>query len=192
MTDTPAAMAREAALHFEAKKTGFGQAQDGWSLTLRIQHADVPDAVRDALKGTRYMVAMVEIGHDEMPVNRKGGGADTVPAQSTVETAPRQTGTIDKPQSGGARKRFEELSAPQQSGVLCNDPVFWKYLEERQWPHHRTVKRMYPGLEGEPLAAEVVRSICGVTSRSTLHDNATWSALVLDYRLWQRSPEFVE
>jgi hypothetical protein len=65
---SPANLARATAVHFEAKKTGFGQAQDGWSLTLRIQHDDVPAAVRDAKKGTRYVVALVEIGDDELPV----------------------------------------------------------------------------------------------------------------------------
>ena len=62
-----ATIASENAVHFEAKKTGFGQAQDGWSLTLRIQDDDVPDNVRDARKGTRFMVALVEIDDDEAP-----------------------------------------------------------------------------------------------------------------------------
>lgn len=57
--------ARDLAMGFEAKKTGFGQAQDGWSLTLRIQDADLPPQVRDAKKGTRYMVALVELADDE-------------------------------------------------------------------------------------------------------------------------------
>lgn len=76
-----AAAARDAAVHFEAKKTGFGQAQDGWSLTLRIQHDDVPAHIRDSRKGTRYMVVLVEIDDNEeakkpAPIIANGHRAD--------------------------------------------------------------------------------------------------------------------
>lgn len=107
--------AREMAAHFEAKKTGFGQAQDGWSLTLRIQDGEVPPAVRDAKKGTRYMVALVELNDDETP-------KDTAPASSVVRAAGR--GAAD---GGRNTQRQPQHPYVKRAWQLCADTLFQLY-----------------------------------------------------------------
>lgn len=63
--------ARAAAVHFEAKKDALSQLQSGnWKLTFTVQPGDVPMELLKASMGTRYMVALVEIGDDEQPVEK--------------------------------------------------------------------------------------------------------------------------
>lgn len=169
----PATTAREAAVHFEAKKTGFGQAQDGWSITLRIQDEDVPPHVRDAKKGTRFMVALVEIGDDEKPVVR-----EHFPPRSSVQSVTAlASGAKEK-------KRFDEMAPAQQAGILCNELAFRVYLNERPDVE-------FPCSTPEE-AAFIVRELCEVNSRADITPtNVKWSSLVLAYRIWQREPEFI-
>ena len=176
-----AELARAASVHFEAKKTGFGQAQDGWSLTLRIQDVDVPPNVRDAKKGTRFMVALVEIGDDEQPLPPHSAAATPRPAH-----APQPLPVGENKQ----KRPFGEMAPSQQAGMLCHDLAFQKFLAEEhpdRWVELRARK------PSEPLsdrAKAIVYQLCKVTSRTQIDaDNADWSALVLAYRLWQRHPE---
>jgi hypothetical protein len=63
--------ARELAVYFEAKKDSLAQRQSGeWKLAFTVQPGDVPTDLLKAAMGTRYMVALVEIGDDETPVER--------------------------------------------------------------------------------------------------------------------------
>jgi hypothetical protein len=181
-----AELARAASVHFEAKKTGFGQAQDGWSLTLRIQDVDVPPNVRDAKKGTRFMVALVEIGDDEQPL-----------PPHPAEAAPRPALTAPQPQPVGENKQkrsFEDMAPSQQAGMLSQDLSFQRFLAEEyhdQWigVGWEDGERIAPAIR----AGVLVRTLCKVNSRAEIRsDNAEWSALVLAYRLWQRHPELSE
>lgn len=58
----------EAAVHFEGVVTFKKQDSKGYHLHLVIDPALVPEAIMRAWVGTRYMVAMAEIGDDEKPV----------------------------------------------------------------------------------------------------------------------------
>lgn len=173
-----AAKAREAALSFEAKKTGFGQAQDGWSLTLRIQDIDVPDSVAKAKKGTRFMVVLVEIGDDEQPVSQRDNVATPAVTPRSVST-PEPTGDEIK----------SKKSAAQIAGYLCTLPLFWKFLEEKfsdDW--HRNGAGS--GITKEQIAKECIYDICTVTSRTQLTDkNIEWNALRIAFQLWENHPE---
>jgi hypothetical protein len=94
--------ARAAALHFEAKKNGLSQTQDGtWKLSLTA--LDLPTPVLEAHMGTRFMVALVEIGDDEQPINHE--------QKARVE-----------------RKPFHELPRSQQAGILCGDEKFHRFI----------------------------------------------------------------
>jgi hypothetical protein len=92
----------------------------------------------------------------------------------------------DKPQPAAparAKRDWDELSYPQQSGILCNESAFWKFLDEVE------------GLStsGPETAAEAIRELCGILSRSELGTNQKagkiWSRLVSSYRVWQQHPE---
>jgi hypothetical protein len=61
------ALAREAAVHCEAKKHGYRQTQDGIVVSFVLHPEEIPDALATASLGTRYMLALVEIGEDEKP-----------------------------------------------------------------------------------------------------------------------------
>ena len=64
--------ARQNALQIEAKKDGLSQMQSGeWTLKLKIHANDIPTPLLTATMGTRYMLAMVEIGDDEEPVQQE-------------------------------------------------------------------------------------------------------------------------
>jgi hypothetical protein len=65
-----ATIARENALHCEAKKHAYRQTQDGVVVSFVLHPQDLPDGLATAALGTRYMLALVEIGDDEKPVKQ--------------------------------------------------------------------------------------------------------------------------
>ncbi len=102
---TVAARARQAALQVEAKKDSLRQHQDGtWKVTFTVSPTDMPAALLSAPPGTRYVVALVEVDGNEMPVQR----------------APR---AVQKPS-----RRWDELSLPEQAGIRCQEARFAEFL----------------------------------------------------------------
>jgi hypothetical protein len=67
-----AAKARAAALPLECKKDSLSQLQNGdWKLTLKVAAQDMPSSILEALPGTRYQTAFVEVDDVEQPVQRR-------------------------------------------------------------------------------------------------------------------------
>lgn len=66
MTDL-AAVARENAVHCEAKKYAFRQNRDGVVLSFVLHPNDLPASIATAAIGTRYVLALVELNDDETP-----------------------------------------------------------------------------------------------------------------------------
>tara|TARA_B100000446_G_scaffold183864_1_gene204766 strand:- start:134 stop:472 length:339 start_codon:yes stop_codon:yes gene_type:complete len=59
-----------------------------------------------------------------------------------------------------AHPRFDDLPAPQQAGILCNDPEFQKFAAIRSGlPEHRFTPT---------AAAEYLRACCKIKSRTAL------------------------
>jgi hypothetical protein len=56
------------------------------------------------------------------------------------------------------RDKWRELGPARQAGLRCKDPVFWAFLEAERYD-----------VSDEPQAADAVRDICGVASRSDLN-----------------------
>lgn len=56
---------------FEAKKVALKQTKDGMVMSLAIHPDEIPDEIVRDFVGARYMVVMVRIGDDEMPVERQ-------------------------------------------------------------------------------------------------------------------------
>jgi hypothetical protein len=91
------------------------------------------------------MVVLVEIGDDEQPVK---------PQDHHIEDA---LGMVVKPKGGELAK---------WAGILCNDPIFWKWL---------TLDTLHLGFEitNNTQARMRVIEICGIMSRAELdHDPA--------------------
>lgn len=87
--------------NFEAKKHAYRQTQDGIVISFVCHPSDLAAALALAPLGTRYMVAVAEIGDDEKP----------------VEPAPAKE-----------RKPFDSLPLSQQAAIRCQDNDFKLYL----------------------------------------------------------------
>lgn len=163
-----ASMARAAAVHCEGKwhalrrdnKTG------DWLMTFTIATTDFPALVRDASPGQRFMLALVAIDSDEMPIH--GGGSTEPPVDAGGEDA-----SVPAQPAAPARKRWNELSRAQRAGMLCEGNVFCDWLR-RQYP------KDWEMFMGDP--SEVVRVVCSVASRAEFDSPgsaaaARWDAL---------------
>lgn len=76
-------------------------------------------------------------------------------------------------------KRWGDLSEPQQAGIMCTDPIFWKFIQEEKGV----------SVMSESEAAQFVRRYCGVNSRSQLGDTHpardSWRILSNEFRAWK-------
>ena len=98
----PADLARQNAIPLEVKKDGMRQTHSGdWKITFTVQAADMDQRLTSAAMGTRFQVALVEIGDDELPTEKPKGKVD-----------------------------WRDLQPAAQAGIRCADPVFRKFLFE--------------------------------------------------------------
>ena len=81
------------------------------------------------------------------------------------------------------RDKWRNLGPVQQAGIRCGDPVFWAFLTESE--------HVIPDVNNNDTAAQVVRSICGVTSRSELgkpgfqRQRVLWHQLDEQFQAWK-------
>lgn len=61
-------IAREAAIHCEAKFYAFRKTKEGTIVSFVLHPQEVPDELATANIGTRFVLAMVELGDNEEPV----------------------------------------------------------------------------------------------------------------------------
>lgn len=90
------------AMHCEARKTSYRQTSQGVVISFLLHPSDIPDGLSLAPLGTRFMLAVCEIGDDERAVAPK-------------EKTPRS---------------FHDMSFTQQAGMLCTDTAFKRFLTE--------------------------------------------------------------
>jgi len=165
---TPADHARNQAISLEAKKDALAQRQNGdWKVSFTVQGIDMDTRLTQAPMGTRYAVVLVEIGDDEQPV------------QKEARAKPRQTSSPDTPTGGEKRMDWREVQPAAQAAMQCDKPVFWAFLNET---------RGY-GIDDPTGAAEAVREICCVKSRSELGTNhkarVVWKQLDDQFQAWK-------
>lgn len=171
-----ATKAREIAQHCEAKKHALRQTQDGIVVAFVLHPSDVPAALQLAPLGTRYMLALVEIGDDETPINRKDGEAsgarpaktDTAPASADAPVRARKPVAADK-------------RLAMQAGRAAGDPVFQTFLFESG---QITAK-------DEDTAAMAIRGICEVASRAEIVPGSPaairWERLRGQFLAWEHA-----
>jgi hypothetical protein len=86
--------------------------------------------------------------------------------------APRQVSPLAP---AGAPKSYA-----QRIALLCKEPRFWRFMEERGWI-----------ADSEDSAADAVRAACGVKSRSEIVEGGeaghVWRNMSADYDNWKRS-----
>lgn len=78
------------------------------------------------------------------------------------------------------RTPFADLPAPQQAGILCNDPRFQDFA---------AIRSGFPkGHFNTSAAAEYLRNVCGIESRKVLTSNITalmkFQALRTEFDAW--------
>jgi hypothetical protein len=87
----------------------------------------------------------------------------------------------DKPQAGGKRKDWRDLPPSQQAALRCNNATFEAFLKEEHPDDWH---------EAGADAAECVRLICGVASRSWLDKDhrarVVWKQLDDQFQAWER------
>ena len=165
---TPADLARKHSISLEAKKDALSQRQSGdWKVSFTVQGSDMDARLTQAPMGTRFAMVLVEIGDDELPVQKEA--PSNVPSGSPPSTRPDGT----KP-----RMDWRELQPAAQAGIRCDEPRFLAFLSERQ--------RVFVGRAEAP---DIVRFICGVKSRSELGTNhkarVLWKQLDDQFQAWK-------
>lgn len=166
---TPADLARKNSISLEAKKDALSQRQSGdWKVSFTVQGTDMDPRLTQAQMGTRYAMVLVEIGDDELPVQKE------VPATSRQEV-PQNT-----PPDGMKRMDWREVQPAAQAGIRCGDPVFAAFLREEYTAEWK---------ESGNNAEECVRRICGVKSRSELSivhaSRVIWKMLDEQFLAWK-------
>ena len=170
---TPAELARDNAISFEAKKDSLRQMQNGdWRVSFTVQGVDMDERITRAAMGTRFVAVLVEINDQELPITR----VEKEKPKPFAATSP--TLQLDKDRPAGAKRDWKDLQPAQQAGMQCAKPVFWAYLNE---------ERNYRVTNPEE-AAEAVREICGVHSRVELGTNhkarVIWHQLDSEFQAW--------
>lgn len=80
------------------------------------------------------------------------------------------------------RDKWRALGPVKQAGIRCKEPMFWAFLGEEVWS---------TGINGEEEAAEAVRDLCGVASRSHLGKpgysdaRVSWHNIENQYQAWK-------
>ena len=96
---------KDVATHCEAKKHSYRQTQDGVVISFVLHPQEIPDAIAISPLGTRYMLAMVEIGDDEQP-------------RAPETKQPKQPPSF----------------LVKRAGILCTDQSFQQFLQAN-WSH---------------------------------------------------------
>jgi hypothetical protein len=164
---TPADHARNNAISLEAKKDALAQRQNGdWKVSFTVQGIDMDTRLTQAPMGTRYAVVLVEIGENELPVQKEA--PSNVPSGSPPSTRPDGTKRMD----------WRNVQPAAQAGIRCADPVFIAFLKEyysAYWLNY-----------GD--AAATVRDICEVHSRSEFSTDhrkrVLWHQLDSKFQEW--------
>lgn len=86
---------------------------------------------------------------------------------------------ISQPETRPDKKDWRDLPPAQQAGIRCAEPVFQAFLKEQHPEDWREAQD----------AADCVRIICGVSSRSELSTNhgarVIWHQLDTAYQAWK-------
>jgi hypothetical protein len=170
----PSTTARESASHCEAKKHGLRQTQDGIVVSFVLHPNQVPAALQLAQLGTRYMLALVEIGDDEKPINRKE-------EQTPVEPlAPKPAPSADNAAARAPSKPVApEKRLTRIAAILCADPVFQSFLFEHDMIDERS----------EEKARLAVHFICHIKSRRDIIPGTPagdeWEKLYSKFMAWK-------
>jgi hypothetical protein len=154
---------------FEAKHYAMRKSKDGTIVSFVVHPNDMTPELNCLPIGARVMIGWAQIGDDEKPI----------PVQDAEPAKAEQSAQIRRPEPAKPKRRFEELSLPQQCALRCDDGRFGRYLEDIWGPAFDE--------SGHDVAA-TVRAILRVKSRSELstsHEAANhWRRLETNFQQW--------
>ena len=137
-------MSIEATYHSEVRFVRSAHSsKTGTTITLALPDSDELSKVA-GFDGKRYMLALVEIGDDEQPVQQ--------PSPPEVGYTPPTPDVPAKPKGGALAKL---------AGRWCQDPMFWAWLETDPLNAARSTTG----------AAACVYALCEIGSRADLDHN---------------------
>lgn len=149
--------------HFEAKKHGWRQTQDGYVVSFVIHPQEIDAALAVAPFGTRYMLAFAEISDDDKPKD------DDLRQSVTEATRPVPT---------KAPREWIALSPSQQAGIRCNEARFQKFIDAIDADAAADYVRLFCGVlsrsEIKPDTTAAVR----------------WAHLERDYQAWLTTEKY--
>lgn len=118
-----------------------------------------------------------------------GAKKDATPAAKETAPSPQPTPNPNVPAGAKRSKSWHEMLPAQQAGILCSEPAFLRYLETEYPPEYNSINMMDGGTD----AGELVRLICGVSSRAELVPGSaaaeTWKQIASGYRAWMEEPK---
>ena len=176
---TPADLALANAIHFEGVQYAYRKTRDGVVISFVVHPHDVPKGLADAPIGSRYIVALVQVGDDEQPVHQPE--SEVMPhSRESVPTGPNNAQPQPDKAAGAKRKPWETLLPQQQAGMRINEPAFSEFLKE-----------VYPSEWRETSDAnECLKLICGVASKKELElkqaSRVIWHQLDGEFQAWER------
>lgn len=160
--------ARENAVPCEMVLYAYRKNKEGVVVSFVVHPDDMPSELATARIGSRWVGALVHVGDDEQPVRQ--------PAKEKQADIPKLQ-PDSKPRSAGAIP-YRDKKPQNQAGIRCDDPIFSAFLKETRpddWHEAHS-------------AADCVRLICGVASRSELETNhkarVIWHQLDSDFQTW--------
>src|SRR5690242_12318383 len=115
------------ATNFEAKLHAFRRTQDGVVVSYVVHPNDVSTELATAALGTRYMVAVAEIGDDGKPKS-------SAPMLRTEAERAPEDGNQSAASSGASqkeRKPFASLPLSQQAAIRCTDEQFQNFTRRK-------------------------------------------------------------
>lgn len=169
----PAAIARMNALSVEAKLTGHAKRSDGGlNLRFMIHPHGIPQALKDAAIGDRYVLALVEVDDNDQPVPIKNDATGLVASRD---------GGADTIGLAAPPPALRDKRLAQQAGRCCKDPVFLRFLKEVR------------AINDDGDAPLFVRRFCAVDSRADIlpgtEAGEAWDSLYSRFIAWRDHPD---
>jgi hypothetical protein len=171
--------------HFECKVERRSENAKGIFITLLINPADHDEALSQVRVGSALVMGWSEIVDTSVqPIEI--ARPDATPAGAVVAVTSGATGRRD----GQPKRKFSDLSLPEQAGIRCNDVAFREFISLRD----------SGGVNAEPCvipyAENFVRRECGVDSRAELAKFSDarnkWLGLEADYQSWLVSRQYAD
>lgn len=149
-------------------------------------HAAIKATYSDlkVIKGRKVCQVICEIPLEQSTAFVEAFGMPNPAAETWVAIA-RLTDGAERGQAKQEKiiKRWGDFPLSQQAAMRCGEPAFWRFLDEEG--------HSQPAPVSAHEAADAVRELCGVSSRSdigkTEESVRKWKALDAAYQFWLRS-----